>query len=117
MLVMATLYETDFYAWTQEQARKLRTGEPVDAANIAEELETLGRSEEQQLTNRLAVLIQHLLKPSNRTASWDATIREQRRRVNRLLSDNPTLNPRLDLLHRRCVRHCCNIRQRGNGPR
>ena len=53
---MASLYETDFYAWTQEQARKLRAGEGVDAANIAEELETLGRSEEQQLTNRLAVL-------------------------------------------------------------
>jgi hypothetical protein len=97
---MATLYETDFYAWTQEQARKLRAGEAVDAANIAEELETLGRSEEQQLTNRLAVLIQHLLKceyqPSQHTASWDGTIKEQRRRVNRLLSDNPSLKPRLD---------------------
>ena len=97
---MATLYETDFYAWTQEQARKLRAGEPVDAANIAEELETLGRSEEQQLTNRLAVLIQHLLKceyqPSKRTPSWDATIKEQRRRVSRLLHDNPSLKPKLD---------------------
>ncbi len=97
---MATLYETDFHAWTFEQARKLRAGEPVDAANIAEELETLGRSEEQQLTNRLAVLVQHLLKcehqPSKRSPSWDATIKEQRRRVNKLLEENPSLKPKLD---------------------
>ena len=101
---MATLYESDYHAWAFEQARKLRAGEPVDAENIAEELETLGRSEEQQLTNRLAVLIQHLLKceyqPERRTPSWDATIREQRRRVNRLLGDNPSLKPKLES----CVR-------------
>ena len=59
---MATLYDTEFYAWTYEQARRLRTGEPVDAEQIAEELETLGRSEEQQLTNGLAVLLQHALQ-------------------------------------------------------
>lgn len=96
---MATLYESDFYAWTFEQARKLRQGEPVDAANIAEELESLGRLQQQQLVNRLAVLIQHLLKcehqPEKRTPSWNATIKEQRRRIHRLLRDNPSLQPKL----------------------
>jgi len=92
-------YETDFYAWTREQAAKLRTGAPIDAEHIAEELESLGRSEEQQLTNRLAVLLQHLLKceyqPERRSASWDATIKEQRRRVERLLKQNPSLQAKL----------------------
>lgn len=99
MIAMASQYETDFHAWTFEQARKLRHGEPVDAANIAEELESLGRSEEEQLTNRLAVLIQHLLKceyqSDRRTPSWDATIKEQRQRLGRLMRKNPSLQSKL----------------------
>ncbi|MBC7927096.1 MAG: DUF29 domain-containing protein [Bryobacteraceae bacterium] len=95
-------YEEDLHAWAYEQARKLRAGEPVDAEHIAEELETLGRSEQNQLTNRLAVLIQHLLKceyqPEKRTTSWDASIREQRKRVNRLLDQNPSLRPQVAAL-------------------
>jgi hypothetical protein len=95
---MAT-YEADFHAWAYDQANKLRAGEPVDIANIAEELETLGRTEEQQLTNRLAVLIQYLLKceyqPQRRTPSWDATIKEHRQRVARLLDRNPSLKAKL----------------------
>jgi hypothetical protein len=37
-------YEEDFYAWTVEQARLLRSGElsSIDVANIAEEIESLG---------------------------------------------------------------------------
>jgi hypothetical protein len=95
---MATLYDTDFHAWAFEQAQKLRNGDPVDVENIAEELESLGRSEQEQLTNRLAVLIQHLLKceyqPEKRTRSWDATIKEQRNRVQRLVRQNPSLKPK-----------------------
>jgi Domain of unknown function DUF29 len=97
---MSATYETDFHAWAFEQARKLRAGEPVEADLIAEELETLGRSEENQLTNRLAVLLQHLLKsehqPEKVSPGWRATIKEQRRRVNRLLDDNPSLKPKLE---------------------
>lgn len=93
------MYDTDFHAWAFDQANKLRAGDLVDAANIAEELETLGRSEEQQLMNRLAVIIEHLLKceyqPERHTASWDATLKEQRRRVGRLIKDNPSLKSKL----------------------
>ena len=37
-------YEKDFYAWTMEQARLLRSGElsAVDIENIAEEIESIG---------------------------------------------------------------------------
>jgi len=37
-------YDEDFYAWTQEQAQFLRSGEfsQLDIANIAEEMEDMG---------------------------------------------------------------------------
>jgi hypothetical protein len=92
---MPASYEVDFHAWTFEQARKLRAGEPVDAENIAEELEDLGRSERRSLRNTLAVLLQHLLKlefqPDKQTPGWKATIKEHRKRVNRILAENPSL--------------------------
>ncbi len=64
----AVQYEDDFYAWTVEQARLLRAGElsAVDAANLAEEIESVGRSDRRELQSRLAALIMHLLK-------WPAT--------------------------------------------
>ena len=57
-------YEEDFYLWTEEQARLLRSGEfsAIDAANIAEEIESMGRSDRRELKSRLIVLLTHLLK-------------------------------------------------------
>jgi hypothetical protein len=52
-----SLYETDFHAWAFGQARRLRTGEPIDATHIAEDLESLGANEEMQLESRLIVLL------------------------------------------------------------
>lgn len=95
------LYETDFYAWTQEQAKFLRDGMwgNLDISNLAEEIESLGKQERQKLRNRLAILFGHLLKwefqPSNRSNSWLGTIREQRRRILELLEENPSLKPYL----------------------
>jgi len=50
-------YEEDFYLWTVEQARLLRSGElsAIDAANIAEEIESIGRSDRRELKSRLIV--------------------------------------------------------------
>lgn len=92
-------YEEDFYAWTVEQARLLRTGEfsSIDAANIAEEIESLGRSDRRELESRLTVLLMHLLKwrkqSKMRSRSWSGTIIEQRRRVDKLLKESPSLRP------------------------
>jgi hypothetical protein len=97
-----SLYETDFYAWANEQAALLRAGRLADAdiANIAEEIDTMGRGEKRELTNRLAVLLAHLLKwqaqPERRGRSWLLAIREQRRQIARLLVENPSLRPHLD---------------------
>lgn len=70
------LYETDFYAWTQEQVSLLKAQhwERLDTLNLIEEIEALGRKERQELRNRLGVLLGHLLKsqfqPEKRTNSW-----------------------------------------------
>jgi hypothetical protein len=96
------LYETDFYAWTQEQVNLLRTSQwnRLDTVNLIEEIEALGRKERQELRNRLGVLLGHLLKwqfqSNKRTNSWLGTIREQRVQIKLLLADSPSLRPYLD---------------------
>ncbi len=90
-------YETDFYAWTQQQAKLLKNKawSELDTANLIEEIESLGRKERQELRNRLGILVGHLLKweyqPQHRSNNWLATIREQRRRLQDLLLENPSL--------------------------
>ena len=97
----SSTHENDFYAWTQEQAHLLKTGQlqQIDRQNIAEELEDMGRSEKRQLESRLEVLIMHLLKwqfqPNLRSRSWQLTIKEQRLRLEKLLQKNPSLQPNL----------------------
>ncbi len=91
------LYESDFYAWTQEQANLLLAQQwnQLDVLNLVEEIKSLGRRERQELRNRLSILIGHLLKweyqPNQRSRSWLATIRIQRRDILKLLNDNPSL--------------------------
>ena len=48
-------YEEDFYAWTVEQARLLRSGDlsAIDIENIAEEIESMGRSDRRAIESRL----------------------------------------------------------------
>lgn len=98
----SSLYETDFYAWTQEQASllQLHQWEQLDTVHLIEEIEALGRKERQELRNRLAILLGHLVKwqfqPENRSNSWLGTIREQRIQIKLLLEDSPSLKPYLE---------------------
>lgn len=98
---MTAHYDSDFYGWTQEQADLLRSGRltELDTQNLLEEIEAMGRSERRELESRLQVLFMHLLKwehqPSHRGKSWQLTIEEQRRKVSRVLSDNPSLKSKL----------------------
>ena len=95
-------YQEDYFAWTQDQARRLREGElsSVDAENVAEELDDMGRSARRELKNRLSILVMHLLKwcyqPGFRSRSWSATIREQRKQVDGLLTESPSLRPQME---------------------
>ena len=101
MAVKNSLYDRDFYAWANEQAALLRAGQlaEADIENIAEEIETMGRSEKRELINRLTVLLLHLLKwqfqPALHGNSWRLTIEEQRYRLEDHLKDNPSLKAQL----------------------
>jgi hypothetical protein len=98
---MSETYERDFYAWANEQAELLRAGRLGDAdiAHIAEEIESMGRTEKRELINRLALLMQHLLKwqyhPDRRGKTWRVTISNNRKRLTSHLADNLSLKSRL----------------------
>lgn len=94
---MATSYETDVVAWANEQAGFVRAGrfDLLDLEHIAEEIEDVGKSEQRELANRMAVLLAHLLKwqfqPERQCNSWRKTIGEQRKRVLLRLEKTPSL--------------------------
>jgi hypothetical protein len=60
------LYEEDFYAWTQQQAKLLRRlsviSNELDIEHIAEEIEDLGRSDLRAAQSLCQNIIEHLLK-------------------------------------------------------
>ena len=53
MTKVSELYDRDFFLWTQEQAAALRavrkSNLPLDWDNLAEEIESLGRSQRTEL--------------------------------------------------------------------
>jgi hypothetical protein len=93
----SNLYDVDFYAWTLQQSKSLKERDfnSLDIVNLAEEIESLGKQQQQELKNRLSILIGHLLKwdyqPNQRSESWTYTIREQRLQILDLLEQNPSL--------------------------
>jgi hypothetical protein len=101
MATASSLYDRDFYAWANEQAALLRAGKltQADIENIAEEIESMGKSEKRELISRLKILLMHLLKwkyqSAGRCVSWQLTIKEQRRELARHMADNPSLQPLL----------------------
>ena len=94
-------YDADFYAWANEQSALLRAGKlaSADIENIAEEIESMGRSEKRELTSRLIILLLHLLKwkyqPGHRNPSWETSISVQRIQTSAHMADNPSLKTRL----------------------
>ncbi|RLC06783.1 MAG: DUF29 domain-containing protein [Deltaproteobacteria bacterium] len=100
--LLEKFYEQDYYLWLMKNVALVREGRfsEADFGNIAEELESMGKSEKRALGSRLAVLLSHLLKwrfePERRSNSWKYTIIEQRRKIRELLSDSPSLRHELD---------------------
>lgn len=94
-------YEGDFHAWSTEQGARLRLLRVpgIDSANLAEEIEALARRDRNKLDSRTIVILLHLLKwtyqPSRRTASWELTLLEQRRRLDVIVRNSPSLGPLL----------------------
>jgi len=106
-------YQRDFYGWTRRQAAALRRlaaggAAAADFANIAEEIESLGKEQANALRSSYQVLLAHLLKwqhqPDKRSTSWRNTIRRERRNIALRLEDNPGLKPRRAALYARAYR-------------
>ena len=93
------LYDRDFYAWANEQAALLREGKLGDAdiEHIAQEIESMGKTEKRELASQLTLLLLHLLKwrfqPGRRSRGWEASIKVQRDLLADHLEDNPSLKP------------------------
>lgn len=94
---MSELYDQDYWTWTKRQAEALRrrSGNELDWDRLAQELESLGASEERELRARFVVLLAHLLKwahqPERRSRSWENTIANQRDEIADHLARNPGL--------------------------
>ncbi|MFM6004301.1 MAG: DUF29 domain-containing protein, partial [Sphaerospermopsis kisseleviana] len=93
----SSLYQTDFVAWIHQQQVALnnRDVSSLDWENLAEELNSMGIREKNELKNRLVVLLAHLLKwehqPRKRSVSWFTTIANQRDDLQDLLAEKPSL--------------------------
>jgi Domain of unknown function DUF29 len=98
------LYDADFYAWTQEQAKELRRfartrpNVPLDLAHIAEEIRDLGKSEYEAAFSLTQRIIEHLLLIEHSPATdqqlhWSDEIDEFRDQIDRKLS--PSIRRRL----------------------
>ena len=97
-------YDTDILGWSEHQAALLRrraAGEllneaDLDWSNIAEEIESLGRSDRRELRSRVATILVHLIKleaspATNPRAGWRVTVLEQRAGLRDVLRDSPSL--------------------------
>jgi Domain of unknown function DUF29 len=105
-------YETDFYAWTQQQAKAIRTKDvaALDIEHLAEEVEDLGRAVRKAIGRQLERLLLHLLTWQYDPATdprrlWRVTIRHARRELADDLAENRSLRgypaERLSLAYRR----------------
>ena len=102
-----TLYDDDFYAWTQEQAELLRqlptVSNRLDIELIAEEIEDLGKSDLHTVQSLCEHIIEHLLKlefsgldePANH---WRQEVIEWRLQIEK--KQTRTLIAKLDLNRR-----------------
>ena len=95
-------YDGDFTAWAFEQAKRIRElrSNDIDIANIAEEIESLGKGEVSKLESFLRLVILHILKwdhqPSFRCRSWADSIGVHRKHAAKQLRKNPSLKSVLD---------------------
>jgi hypothetical protein len=92
-----TPIEADYARWCDEQGALLRSGklDAIDRENLAEEIESLGRSERREIESRLNILLLHLLRwkfqSEKRKSGWKGSILEASRQLRRILAESPSL--------------------------
>jgi hypothetical protein len=101
------LYDRDFLLWTEEQAAALRRAKksnlPLDWDNLAEEIESLGKSQRAELNSQIRRILRHLFKLEaslslDPRAGWRATIRDARTEIEDLLEASPSLRPEISAI-------------------
>src|SRR5712671_4108216 len=104
------LYDRDFLLWTQEQAAALRTVKnsnlPLDWDNLAEEIESLGKSQRTDLNSQVRRILRHLFKieaspAADPRAGWRTTVRDARIEIEDLLEGSPSLRREIDAVVKR----------------
>ena len=109
----AELYDHDFLLWTREQSKLLREAAerrvnfPLDWENLAEEIESLGKSLRSELRSRLRTIIEHLLKlehsaAANRETAGSKPSNEREARRNCCLKKTRASAGSLPILSTRC---------------
>jgi hypothetical protein len=107
MSEITTLYDEDFVLWSKEQAEALRaaargaTNQPIDWENVAEEIDSLARSEKRELGSQIRRVIEHLLKLEYSPATeprrgWVESTGDARSEIEVVLEDSPSLKSEID---------------------
>ena len=100
MAKVDALYDQDFVLWTEEQAAALRRAKgsnlPLDWENLAEEIESLGKSDRRELRSQVTRILRHFLKLAvsptlEPREGWRSTIRDARLEIEGVLEDSPSL--------------------------
>ncbi len=92
------LYDQDLALWLADTIEQLQAGAlgKLDVEHLIEELEGLAGRDRNELENRLDVLLAHALKrrylnSADDYRGWEITLREQQKRIRRLLKQSPSL--------------------------
>jgi hypothetical protein len=96
--------ETDFYGWTQAQARVLRAREwaAIDVEHVAEEVEDLWKSADHELTGLLLGFLELIHRPCPDEVGqyyWQSSVIDfHRAMLEGWLEDSPRLRPVLEAM-------------------
>ena len=95
------LYKEDFYSWINYNIKQIKAKNniEIDFSNLLKELIWMSKKEQKELRNRLKILMGHMLKwdyqPEYRARSWYLTIKEQRKEIQYILNESPSLKHKL----------------------
>jgi hypothetical protein len=90
-------YEQDFNLWIEQTVMLLRARRfaELDIENLVDELESMSRRDKREILNRLDVLLMYLLKwtyqSQMRSGSWESSIQNNRKEIERIIDDSPSL--------------------------
>jgi Domain of unknown function DUF29 len=94
---LSVRYDEDFNGWIEQTVDllKARRFEELDVDNLIDELESMSKRDKREILSRLKLILMHLLKwqyqPSQRSTSWETTIRNNREEIAQILQDSPSL--------------------------